>query len=223
MARKNRIEELRTAKGWSMAQLGEAAGGIDASTINKIEKGAMRLSDRWAEPIAAGLGVQPGDLFNKVDPKPLRTEVRPAPLDPPARTAMPNDVPVRGTAAGSHLRGAFQISDDAIDYVRRPPALNGARNAYALYVEGTSMVPVYNPGDLLFVHPDRPPRIGDSVVVQVQLREADGPEATIGYLRRRSASALVIGKLSPEAEVEINTRTIIAVHKVLTMNELFGV
>ena len=41
-----------------------------------------------------------------------------------------------GTAAGAMLgKGAFQLSSDVVDYVRRPQALTGARGVYALYVE----------------------------------------------------------------------------------------
>lgn len=149
-------------------------------------------------------------------------EARPAPVVMPPRSQMPNDVPVYGTAAASHLNGAFQLEPGIVDYVRRPPALAGASDVYALYVEGSSMEPRYQPGDLVFIHPHRPPRPGDTVIVQMELAPHQ-IEASIGFLRRRTASHIVIGKLNPQAEVELKRERVRAIHRVLSVNELFGV
>lgn len=139
------------------------------------------------------------------------------------RTTMPTDVPVRGTVAGSFAKGAFQLTEDPVDWVRRPPALTGARDIYAVFIEGTSMIPEHRPGDLRFVNPHRPPRVGDSVIVQSRTHENAHIEATIGHLHRVTATHLEIGKLNPVSEVKISRDMVIAVHKVLTMNDLFGV
>lgn len=157
-------------------------------------------------------------------PAPLRRgAVREADVDLPGRGQMPNDVPVYGTAAGSLGKGAFQFEGGVIEYVRRPPALIGSKVIYALYVEGDSMAPEHNPGDLRFVHTMKPPRAGDSVIVQVQNHEADRVEAYIGHYIRTSGNTLLIGKLNPKATVEINRTYVRSVHKVLTINEMFGV
>ena len=141
----------------------------------------------------------------------------------PARADMPLDVPVMGTAAGSHLRGAFQFDGGIVDYVRRPPALVGAREIYGLYVEGSSMEPQYFPGDLIYVHPHRPARVGDIVVIQCKNGEHAHSEATLGIYRRKTEKAVVIGKRNPQAEIEIAREHVISIHRVLTVNELFGV
>lgn len=141
----------------------------------------------------------------------------------PARAEMPLDVPVMGTAAGSHLRGAFQFEGGIVDYVRRPPALVGAKEIYGLYVEGSSMEPQYFPGDLIYVHPHRPARVGDIVVLQCKNGEHAVGEATLGIYRRKTEKAVVIGKRNPAAEIEIAREHVVAIHRVLTVNELFGV
>lgn len=218
----NNLRGLRRARELTMEQLAEQVG-TDASTINKLEKSRMRLSDRWIGPLAKALGVTPNDIFDIAEgaPPTVRTDVRPADVRLPDRFSMPNDVPVHGTAAASHLRGAFQLDAGVIDYVRRPPALAGARDAYALYIEGNSMEPRYGPGDLVFIHPHRPARLGDPVIVQVEVAPGD-IEASIGFLRKRSPE-VVIGKLNPEAQVEIKGGRVVAIHRVLTLNDLFGV
>lgn len=141
----------------------------------------------------------------------------------PNRTDMPNDVPVMGTAAGSHLRGAFQMTSDPVDYVRRPPALMGAKDIYSLYVEGESMVPQFYPADLIFVHPHKPAKVGDPVVIQCQISGDSSIEATLGIYIKKTAENLYVRKHNPSAEIAIARSTVMFMHKVLTMNELFGV
>ncbi len=153
----------------------------------------------------------------------LKREVRATDVSMPLPFEMPKDVPVMGTAAGSHERGAFQLSSEPIDYVRRPPTLMHAKNIYSLYVEGESMVPQFSPGDLLFLNPDKPPHIGDPVVIQVQTSAEGNFEATLGILLKRTAGTVTIQKHNPSAMIEIDRATIAYMHKVLTPNEIYGV
>ncbi|MGR9252712.1 S24 family peptidase [Rhizobium leguminosarum] len=172
--------------------------------------GALEVTEQW---LLSGGEIVPA----------VKSDVRAASPTPPMRHEMPNDVPVRGTAAGSHLRGAFQMTADPVDYARRPPTLTNVVNLYSLYVEGTSMEPQYGPGDLIFIHPDKPARIGDAVVVQCQIDPEGHIEATIGILSRRSAEKVTIRKHNPPAEIDLPRETVISIHKVLTNNEIYGV
>jgi phage repressor protein C with HTH and peptisase S24 domain len=197
-------------------------------TLTGLAK-VLRVSEQW---ILTGEGPvddvtairEDGSLaFTQIKtPTPTWSEIHPANVPIPNRADMPNDVPVRGTAAGSHLKGAFQVTSDVIDYVRRPPALTGARDVYALFVEGSSMEPQYFPGDLIYVHPHRPPRIGDVIVVQAAIDEVN-VEATLGVYAKRTERHLSILKRNPESHVQIKREHIKSIHKVLTTNELFGV
>jgi phage repressor protein C with HTH and peptisase S24 domain len=220
-----RIREHLDARGMTPEAASRRAG-LDKTFLRKAfeRNGSMRAENLAA--IAEALDTTTEELLrdDEAPRQPVRSgEVRLADVRVPARADMPNDVPVLGTAAGSHIGGAFQFEGGVIDYVRRPPALIGAAQAYALYVEGTSMVPEHNPGDLRFIHPGRPPRIGDSVVVQIRLQADSEIEATIGRLIRKTEKVVAIGKLNPQATVELKRETVVAVHKVLTLNDLFGV
>ncbi|MDZ7824144.1 MAG: helix-turn-helix transcriptional regulator [Ahrensia sp.] len=74
--RPNNIERIRRDKKMSMQTLADilnsdpqndinsAAGSI----ISKIEKGQIRLSDKWIRPIAKALNVTPNDLFASAKP-----------------------------------------------------------------------------------------------------------------------------------------------------------
>lgn len=156
-------------------------------------------------------------------PSRITSDVSLAGIQMPGVMEMMKDVPVLGTAAASHGRGAFQLeTHNIIDWARRPPALAGAKNVYSLYIEGDSMVPKYGPGELCFVNPHRPVRPGDPVVIQIQYSDYEPLEATVGLFRRRSSTAITIGKLNPIGDIDIPAENTIAVHRILEMHELFG-
>jgi phage repressor protein C with HTH and peptisase S24 domain len=72
------------------------------------------------------------------------------------------DLPVYASAEGGG--GAIIITNEPIDFVRRPEPLVSVRDGYGCYVIGDSMSPAYEQGDLLLVHPGRPVRPGDDCV-----------------------------------------------------------
>lgn len=206
----------------------EATGAKD--TLRKILDGTSKnpRSDTLAK-IAHVLDTTTAYLMGEESPDlpstPASRDVSTAPSSPqlPPRQSMPLDVPVMGTAAGSLERGAFQFDGGVVDYVRRPPALSGARDIYALYVEGTSMEPQYHAGDLVYVNPHRPARVGDIVVVQCRNGDHSPSEASLGIYRRRTEKVFILGKRNPSSDIELNREHISAIHRVLTTNELFGV
>lgn len=60
---KPHIRALRTARGWSMAELGEKlTPKATGSQVNKIEKGATRLNERHISSLAAAFGVSEAEI-----------------------------------------------------------------------------------------------------------------------------------------------------------------
>lgn len=218
----NRIVARADELGMSLEAISLKAG-LDRSYLRKlIERAGASPRGETMNKLAAALEVAPAWFLSDAQPTPT-SDVSPANVPAPQRGNLPNNVPVLGTAAGSHLRGAFQMTTDPVDWVRRPQTLFGAKDVYAVYVEGNSMEPQFFPGDLIFVHPHRPPRFGDPVIVQSQNGSEDAVEATLGILHKRTAETLVIRKHNPSAEVSIKRDRIISTHKVLTNNDLYGV
>jgi len=129
------------------------------------------------------------------------------------------DLPVFGLAAGSVL-GALTMGTEPVEYVPCPPGLSRVKGAYALIVTGSSMEPRYMAGDMIFLHPHRPPRPGDHVVIQ---EISDGTKTWIKRFERQTETHLVTLQYNPPAEVKFARNTITAVHRVLTTNELFGI
>jgi phage repressor protein C with HTH and peptisase S24 domain len=199
----------------------EATGSPE--TLRKILDGSTRhpRADTLMK-LAPPLGLTPQQLFDAAGGSLVAGDVRPAAVDLPARAEMASDVPVMGTAAGS-AAGAFQFEGGVVDYVRRPPGLAAARDIYAIFVEGESMVPEHPPGALRFVSPHRPPALGDTVIVQIRPHDHAPMEAYIKHLVRRAADWVTVAQLNKPAEIRLKADSILAIHKVLTVNEMFGV
>lgn len=223
-----RIQERLKALNKSVQRVSIEATGAK-ETLRKILDGTTK-SPRYdtIEKIAAALETTPEWLLGGDGAAPLsapiQTDVRFGTTAPPLPNIndMPKDLPVFGTAAGSHTRGAFQLTAGPVEFVRRPPTLAGVKGAYSLYVEGTSMEPQFWQGELVIVHPHKPPRFGDAVVVQCQYEEDSPVEATIGILAKRTEKIVGIEKHNPKAQIDLPRNSVIATHKILTMNELLG-
>ncbi len=152
----NRIRALRQRRGWTLQQLADASG-TSKSQIDKLEKGERRLTVDWMVRLAKPLGCDPRDLLAEdIGFKSVAM--------PPAALAPAGTLPVRGAARGGNAQEMF-LTDGAIDQVPRPHYLAHVRDAYAIYVVGTSMVPMYRPRQLLFINPYKPPVPGSGVVI----------------------------------------------------------
>jgi len=211
--------------------------GLNETALRDILNGRSK-SPRMdtLEKLAHHFGVEIDDLLNK-DLTESREKIygestkenvatespHPAPTMP-GRTEMPRDVPVYGTVAGA-VTGAMQLDhENIVDHVRRPPGIAGAKDVYGLYVVGDSMEPRYFEGDLIYVHPGRPVRVGDFVVVQTQSHDHEPPQAYVKRLLRRSSKSVVLGWLNPvDVKTEIPLKFIVSIHRVLTTNDLMGV
>jgi phage repressor protein C with HTH and peptisase S24 domain len=97
--------------------------------------------------------------------------------------ALPHDVPVRGTARGDNDgKGDFAFNGEVAGYVRRLPGLSGVKDAFALYVQGSSMSPWREEGGLVYINPHRPARVGDHVVVE--MRPTQDGEPGVVWLKK---------------------------------------
>jgi transcriptional regulator with XRE-family HTH domain len=92
------------------------------------------------------------------------------------------------------------IDGNVYGEILAPPQLEYLTGAKAVYVRGRSMEPRYYPGEVVYLHPSRPPNPGDFVLVT--LKEPDYP-AQIGYIRQYLGEDLVhirLRSLNPKSE-----------------------
>lgn len=216
---KSRLKELQlTPRAASL----KAGGSPDMLRIILSGRTGNPRADTLAK-IANVLQVDEQWLLHGGVPPEIRSEDQEQSKDTPADTTQ--FVPVMGTAAGSIIADGVDGFDIAgpVDYVPVPPALMQSRGVYAIYVSGESMSPQHNPGDLRFVHPHRPAQPGCTVIVQTRKWDDDPGQAYIKILEKRSGDRLFLKQINPPATLEIPTAYIRSIHRVMTMNELFGV
>lgn len=202
--------------------------GVNRVSVTQWENGSAKPNIERLGELAKLFGVPidallTGTPLNTVIPTAnIKNDVIPADVGLPPRQYMPQDVPVMGTAACNADHGSFKLDASIIDYVRRPPGLLSTKDVYALYVEGDSMEPRFTAGDLVFVHPRKPVRIGDSVVVQIAKSENEPIEAMIAVLSKRTSHEVFLQKYNPNQIIHFDNKNIVAIHKILEMAELFG-
>ncbi len=220
----DRLTQLISEKGISAQRLSIQATGAK-ETVRKILDGTSKNPRiDTITKIATALDVSPQYLLGEDEQNERKLGVD---LSETSSPLLEGDislhVPVLGTVAGSHQRGAFELAESIVDYVRRPAGLTGARDIYALFVEGTSMEPQFFPGDLIYVNPHKHPRSGDVVVLQRKASENEPTEATLGVLHKITEKTIIIVKRNPPAEIEFLREKVKSVHKVLSNNEIFSI
>ncbi|AWK87480.1 S24 family peptidase [Azospirillum thermophilum] len=82
---------------------------------------------------------------------------------------MTAQMPVRAAARGGVDQEMF-LEDGPIDWIAKPDYLKNARDPYAMYVVGESMMPRFRPAQLLHVNPHKPPAGGSGVVLVKRTR-----------------------------------------------------
>jgi phage repressor protein C with HTH and peptisase S24 domain len=125
---------------------------------------------------------------------------------------------VLGNAAGSAL-GEFVMNGQVVDMVECPPSLEAVSDAYAVYVVGDSMEPRYYAGEIVYVHPNKPYKRNDFVVVQINV---DGEEAPHGFIKQfvsLSPTTLTLCQFNPKKEIEFPRKKLLSIHRIVGVME----
>jgi phage repressor protein C with HTH and peptisase S24 domain len=127
---------------------------------------------------------------------------------------------VRGVAVGGD--DTFFYFGDVIDQVRRPPGIRNAKNVAALNVAGESMVPRFEPGELIYIQ-ERLAAPGDDVVVELYPeKEGDPAKSFLKKLVRKTGLRLYCKQHNPPAEIEFDMGEVKTIWRVLTLRDLLG-
>lgn len=211
-----KIADARAAKGMSQEDLAKAAG-VSQAAIAKIEKGRV-LRSRATPEIARALGLAIADI----DPGFLGVSEVEFIKELPKSQLGERDMPMMGVTAGGS-DGEFYMNGEVVDYVRRPPGLKNNKAAYTVGIVSDSMIPRYEPGEIVYVNPLRAPNIGDFVVVELipQEGERNGP-SFIKRLVRRSGTRVICEQYNPAGEIEYDTREVKTFHRIMPWQEVLG-
>ncbi|CAO3413289.1 LexA family transcriptional regulator [Azospirillum doebereinerae] len=215
------MRELRQAAGLSQEKLAELAG-TSQPQINKLETGQRKMTVDWAVKLARPLGVEPTlllglDAAPAVAPPPTRPRTSPPPLLRPAPAAsghVAEPMPVRAAARGGVDQEMF-LEDGPIDWVAKPDYLKNARDPYAMYVVGESMMPRFRPAQLLHVNPHKPPAAGAGVVVVKRSKAV-----LVKEFVRRAPEGVVLREYQPaDREFTVADEDLDTVHTVVGLQE----
>lgn len=221
------MRKYREAKGLTQVKLAEVSG-MSQQMIQKIEAESAG-ADETVRRIARLLEV-PNDLIERTlenrqrhqvgaamrrTPKTAANISRVAELTPPRPAYAEKMIPVMGHAAGALPGNGHLIMGEQRALVPCPPTLVNVEGAYAVYVSGTSMMPRYRPGELLFIHPLKEPAPGDYVVAQIE-DETSGE--LFGYVKQFvgwQGDELVLSQHNPEAELRFPSHQVVSVNKIV--------
>ncbi|MET3352340.1 UNVERIFIED_ORG: phage repressor protein C with HTH and peptisase S24 domain [Xanthobacter viscosus] len=221
----DRVNELGT----DLKAASLAMGRNHAYLQQFISRGVpVELKERDRIALATFLRVEEGRLrpqqAERLNAEPQRS---PKPERPKADVSYPMDVnwptrkvPVYGQAAGgADDDGRFILNGNKVADVLILPGLEDVKDAYAVYVYGTSMVPAFKPGATVYVDPSRPIVAGDDVVVQVKMDEHEPPYGFVKeFVARRGGKLVLLQHNPPEGQDKTLTfplDRVVAVHKVV--------
>ena len=181
------------AERYSLSASGLAKrAGLDSTAFNKSKRQSVDGRPRWPSTeslakVMEATGASLEEFINLVR----------GPAASDRLPVQPASVPLIGFAqagAGGFFDDAGFPAGQGWDLVEIPA---GARDgAYALQVQGDSMLPLYRHGDRLIVDPNASIRRGDRVVVKTH-----GGEVMAKVLERQTSRAIELMSLNPEHPV----------------------
>jgi len=201
--------------------------GRNETLIRKILAGTVPRGDNLAAlareiglPAEALVPAEPGKPSAPSLPESNAVFLPDHPLPWP-RPAGPMDVPVYGVAEGGQ-NGTFVINlaEQPIDYVGRPMSLLRAVNVFAVRIQGNSMAPLWESGDIVYVQPGRGYGPDDFVIVQIEDGPGEPPRSLFKQLVRQDDGALVLRQLNPDTTITVPAAEVRKVWPVLHWREL---
>jgi len=231
----DRLNMVAGMRGISIAELARRTGASYERVIKCAQGKVAQPRGTLMADMARELGVRLAWLRYGEDPmepegapedstlRYLKTSAGARKPDAPAPSAdtWPRDLPVSGAnPAGEN--GAMALSAEPVEFVRRPPGLQSVPDAYGFYVMDDTMAPRYPSGELCLVHPHRPPRPGDDVVIRLTPGDGETQKAYLRRFLRQSADEIVCQQFNPPSEAAFPRNRVESVHKVMPLHELLG-
>lgn len=234
------LSGLVTRAGLSLKAFAKAAGYAGASSIQRYVEDSYRkrlsmdVAERFSKALAgkgsppitaaevlalAGIGALPAPNAKAVA------------FEGDGLEDAPENLPVWGTGLGAArtfdgeaVEQTDLNSGNVIEYVKRPAIVKGKKFAYALHVQGSSMEPMFDDGEMVVAVRDMPLSSGDGVVVYLRDgNEDDGLTARgvlVKRLIRRSASWVELRQYVPDLVFRVPMDQVLRVDRILTRKEM---
>jgi lexA repressor len=165
----DRIKELRKQRKISQEKLAKMTGYTDRSSIAKIEKGKVDLSETKIQLFASALNTTPAYLMGWED----ETKESNQGIKVPVLGAVPAGIPISAI-------------EDIIDYEEIPQSWSNQGDFFGLRIKGNSMYPKLENGDVVIVKKQSTVDNGDVVIAMV-----NGDDATCKRYKRMDAGIML--------------------------------
>lgn len=206
----DRLKDIREKRlGLSMEKFAKELGYSHASGVQRYESAEFKkssLPSHLVEKLARFIGqgkppITQEEIFSLAGLS-AKATTPPSEVSAPQPEALGRkDLPVYASAEGGSM-GEMIISYDPIEWRERPSILDGVSDGFAMYVVNDSMEPRYFQGDLLLVHPRRPPRPGNDVLL-IKKSENGEHHAMIKRLVRSNSKEVVVRQFNPPKEIVV--------------------
>jgi phage repressor protein C with HTH and peptisase S24 domain/DNA-binding XRE family transcriptional regulator len=205
------VRRWRQDHGLSQPQLARQLG-VTQQAVQQLEAGGTK-QPRYLLRLARLMEVDPGALIEgEVVAAPPTPEVAPNAAGPVAAPLGQRDLPVYASAQAGP--DGMRVQYEPIEWIERPAPLAGVPGAFAMYVVNDSMEPRYRQGDLLLIHPQRPVRRGQDVLL-IQAAADNEHDAFIKELVALDARRVVLRQLNPEKTFEVPRERVSGLHLVV--------
>lgn len=200
----DRIKDLRKKRKISQEELAKMTGYTDRSSIAKIEKGKVDLSETKIQLFATALNTTPAYLMG------WEEEIKTNPQGV--------QIPVLGTVPAGIPMSAIE---DIIDYEEIPKSWENQGEFFGLKIKGDSMYPTLENGDIVIVRKQSTADNGDTVIVMV-----NGDDATCKRYERSDTGIMLIPNNNAYAPAfytneEIETLPLTIIGKVVELRRKF--
>ena len=198
---------------------------MNPAVVNRMLYGQRRIRAEEIPLIESYLGTRldlsviPANL--EYPPSPLRAKRGLSDVAPQniAKGSPDNLVPVygyaghggHGYAMGGGLHKEFSLSKgDVVDWVTRHPAQFGIPGAFAIYVFSDKMEPRYFRGELVYIHPGRPPETCRDCFI-----EMENGDAALKRFLYQIEDKIRVAQFNPPEEKELLKSEIKAIYSVV--------
>ena len=200
-----KIKALRIQRKMSQETLAKLTNYSDRSTIAKIEKGKIDLSENKIKIFAQALGTTPAYLMGWIE-------------EDNNKETNALKIPVLGNvAAGIPITAV----EDILDYEEVPSSWQSQGEFFALRIKGDSMQPRMESGDVVIVKQQSDANSGDTVIVLV-----NGDDATCKRLQKTDNGIMLVStnpKYPPMfySDEDIRTKPVVILGKVVELRSKF--
>ena len=193
--------------------------GIAAPRIHEMIGGRRSIKPKEVEPMARALEWSVPQLLSRLpaDTALLRKTVK----------NQPDAIPLLGTVQESVPSDRYDclLTGETIRYLKACSGLEGRSDVECLHMSNGLMAPWRNTGDLVVYEKNRPPSVGDYVVIYLVEDEATAKWAK--SLQRVMVRQLVeanekvrVRQHNPNLDTSINRRKIAKMYRVMGWNEV---